>query len=157
MPTTRNIAIFGAIAAIFVLVYIFFLRSPSDNGAALISSSDTSSDASLQVTTASSDNSLMANDFLTLLLSVKSIKLDDAIFADSAFFSLHDSSITLVPDGNEGRSNPFAPIGSDPLPPPPPAPPSTAPAPLPPAASTPPSSTPPATPPKTGTTTTPKI
>ena len=28
-------------------------------------------------------------------------------------FTLHDSSILLIPDGTEGRPNPFAPIGSD--------------------------------------------
>ena len=57
--------------------------------------------------------SIAANDFLTLLLGVKNIKLEDAIFSDPAFQSLRDSSIVLVPDGNEGRPNPFAPLGQD--------------------------------------------
>ena len=58
-------------------------------------------------------NSLIAKDFLNLLLNVKNIKLDDSIFADNAFNSLRDSSIVLTPDGNEGRPNPFAPLGSE--------------------------------------------
>ena len=58
-------------------------------------------------------SALVAKDFLTLLLSVKNIKLDDAIFFDVAFNSLHDSSITLIPDGTEGRPNPFAQFGND--------------------------------------------
>ena len=121
MPTPKNIAIFVGVASIFVLIYFIFLRSPSDEGATLISSSNTSS-ASLLVTTTSSMDPVLANDFLSLLLSIKSIKLDDAIFANSAFISLHDSSITLVPDGNEGRINPFAPIGTDIVVPPPASP-----------------------------------
>ena len=48
-----------------------------------------------------------------VLLNVKNIKLDDSIFSDIAFSNLRDSSITLIPDGTEGRPNPFAPIGSD--------------------------------------------
>ena len=52
-------------------------------------------------------------DFLSLLLNVKSIKLDSTIFDDPAFLSLYDSSITLTPDGTEGRVNPFAPLGAD--------------------------------------------
>jgi hypothetical protein len=56
---------------------------------------------------------LVAKDFFALLLNVKNIKLDDAILSDPAFLSLRDSSIVLVPDGNEGRPNPFAKFGND--------------------------------------------
>lgn len=51
-------------------------------------------------------------DFLPVLLNVKRIRLDDAIFSDPAFLTLRDSTIILVPDGSEGRPNPFAPISS---------------------------------------------
>jgi hypothetical protein len=46
-----------------------------------------------------------------MLLSVKSIKLEDSIFSNIAFNNLHDSSIDLIPPSNKGRVNPFAPIG----------------------------------------------
>ncbi len=65
---------------------------------------------------ATSTNPLVAKDFLVLLSNVKNIKLDDTIFSDPAFNSLHDSSITLIPDGTEGRPNPFAQFGNDALP-----------------------------------------
>jgi len=55
----------------------------------------------------------LSRDFLPILLNVKGVRLDDAIFADQAFATLRDSSILLVPDGTEGRPNPFAPIGSE--------------------------------------------
>lgn len=58
------------------------------------------------------DNQL-SKDFLTVLLSIKNINLDDSIFSNVAFVNLKDSTILLVPDGSEGRPNPFAPIGTD--------------------------------------------
>ena len=57
--------------------------------------------------------SSIQQEFLPILLNIKNLKLDDSIFQDPAFLSLTDSSIILVPDGNEGRPNPFAPIGFD--------------------------------------------
>jgi len=111
MPKIRNIIIFIVIGAIFVLIYIFYIKKSPTDTASLISSTPDSA-----VSTSSGtieNNSKVAQDFLSLLLNVKSIKLDDTIFSDNAFESLHDSSITLTPDGNEGRPNPFAPLGTD--------------------------------------------
>ncbi len=110
MPKIRNIIIFATIGAILVLIYIFFIKSSSDEDVVLISSVPAVSETT---TTTSGDTSVIAQEFLTLLLSVKGIKLNDAIFSTNAFNSLRDSSIVLVPDGNEGRPNPFAPIGVD--------------------------------------------
>ena len=111
MQTIRNIIIFIVIGAVLVLVYIFFIRKSPDDAAALISSSSSSVAPS---SVAKGDNSLITQDFLTLLLSVKSIKLDDTIFSDPAFTNLDSShSIMLTQDGTEGRPNPFAPLGSD--------------------------------------------
>ena len=121
MPKARNIIIFIAIAAVFVAIYIFFLKPEPADDATLVSAPNfTAVNAeTAPVSGAGSQNgaSLAAGDFLTLLLNVKNIKLEDAIFSDPAFASLHDSSITLIPDGNEGRPNPFAPLGVDDLPP----------------------------------------
>jgi len=110
MPKIKNIIIFLVIGTIFVLIYVIFIKAPPDTTATLVSSS---SSPVVSNTVAGDNTPSVAKDFLTLLLSVKSIKLDDAIFSDSAFISLHDSSITLIPDGNEGRPNPFAPLGND--------------------------------------------
>ncbi len=55
----------------------------------------------------------VTGSFLSLLLNVKSISLEDKIFSDIAFISLKDSSILITQDGTEGRPNPFAPIGTE--------------------------------------------
>ena len=63
--------------------------------------------------TTTAGTSPVGQDFLSLLLNVKNIKLDDSIFSDPAFINLHDSSITLTPDAVVGRPNPFAQFGND--------------------------------------------
>jgi hypothetical protein len=121
MPKTRNIIIFVSIAVVFVLIYIFFIKSSSSSGSSLVSSpagsalpdANTGVDSGAADANVASGTPFIAQDFLTLLLNVKNIKLDDSIFADPAFNSLHDSSITLTPDNTEGRPNPFAQFGSD--------------------------------------------
>lgn len=123
MPKIKNIIIFVIIAAIFVSVYVYFIKGSPDDAPTLVSSSE---NTVLPVspsagTSATGSNPLITQDFLNLLLNVKTIKLNDAIFSDDAFIGLRDSSIILTPDGNEGRVNPFAPLGRDtvvaPLPP----------------------------------------
>src|SRR3989338_5385900 len=104
----KNIIIFLSVAVFFILFYIFFIRKTPEV-ASLVSSSSVSPASATNIPDA---NSLIAKDFLNLLLNVKNIKLDDSIFADNAFNSLRDSSIVLTPDGNEGRPNPFARLGS---------------------------------------------
>ena len=123
----KNIIIFTIIAASLILIYIFFIKKAPEEENFISSSNTTLSD-----TNTLQQNSLIARDFLSVLLSVKSIKLNDTIFSDGAFVQLHDSSILLTSPspGDQGRLNPFAPIGYEaaitpppPPPPPPPAPP----------------------------------
>lgn len=109
MLKPKNIIIFVIAGVILVLIYIYFIQGSGEQDG-LIS---TSGDTSLPITDTSGEDSLGTKEFLTVLLSVKSIRLDDSIFANPAFSTLRDSSIILTPDGTEGRPNPFAPIGSD--------------------------------------------
>lgn len=110
----RNILIFVAIAAIFILVYFFFIRSspsqPTLVSSAPVSTSPTAGGSSAVIPVGSPAST---QNFLSLLLNVKTIKLDDSIFSDPAFASLHDSSIILIPDTTVGRPNPFAQFGND--------------------------------------------
>jgi hypothetical protein len=118
MPTnTRNIIIFLGIAMVFTSIYIFFFRNKTPE-ANLISVSTNTAIQTEPATLISSGLSseqqdAIAQNFLSLLLNVKNIKLDDSIFSDKAFNSLRDSTITLTQDGSEGRLNPFAKFGSD--------------------------------------------
>ncbi len=114
-PSTRNIIIFVGIAAALTAIYVFFIKSPEQAGnlvSSLSTSLATTKDTLTTKTTGGQDNTV-AQNFLSLLLNVKNIKLDTSIFSDSALNTLHDSSILLIPDGNEGRPNPFAQFGSD--------------------------------------------
>jgi len=101
-PKIKNAIIFLSIAAVLILAYVFLIKK-SPEGENLVSSSDRQSNVNSPNIPTSLDK-----DFLPLLLSVKSIKLDDSIFSDSAFMVLVDSNIVLIPEGNEGRFNPFA-------------------------------------------------
>ena len=144
VPTIRNIIIFVVIAVVITSGYFFFFK-PNKEQSALVSS--TPSVTSTVTTTTNSgvmpiptSKNLLPRDFLSLLLNVKNIKLNDKILSDDAFSNLRDSSITLTQDGTEGRANPFAPIGVDATPKTTTA---TTPA-TPPAITTPPPKTPPA-------------
>ncbi|MDD5721137.1 MAG: hypothetical protein PHT16_01665 [Candidatus Pacebacteria bacterium] len=116
MPKIKNIIIFVAIALIFFLIYLFFAK-PEGEQASLVSSGANATlpnmDGSIPNPSTSNTNSEVAKDFLVIFSNIKNIKLNDAIFSDPAFNSLHDSSIILIPDGTEGRPNPFAPFGND--------------------------------------------
>ena len=109
----KNIIIFVVIGLALVLIYIFFLKPAPAQPNLVTSSGGTTSPS---VTATADQTTQIGADFLATLLSVKSISLDDSIFTDSAFASLHDSSIVLTPDQTEGRPNPFLPIGTDVLP-----------------------------------------
>ena len=108
----KNIIILVVVAIALVLIYIFFIRKGPE-AATLTSTSGAPVIAGTDTTSTGTQVSKAGDDFVAVLLSVKSIKLNDDIFKDPAFISLRDSSITLVQDGNEGRLNPFAPIGSE--------------------------------------------
>jgi len=110
-----------AIVAVLILIYIFFVQPALSNQASLVSSSSSASPSADNANGSSADTttagtSPVGQDFLSLLLNVKNIKLDNSIFSDPAFINLHDSSITLTPDAVIGRPNPFAQLGSDPVP-----------------------------------------
>lgn len=116
MQKIKNAIIFIVIALAFFLIYVFFIK-PSPEEARLVSSGAgailPNLDGSTPNTNISNTNTLVTKDFLMLFSGIKNIKLDDAIFSDPAFNSLRDSSITLIPDGTEGRPNPFAQFGND--------------------------------------------
>ena len=95
MPKIKNIIIFTVIAVLLILAYIFFIK-PSPEQQNLVSSATFSNTVSTDTNTTINQNSLIAKDLLSVLLSVKSIKLNDTIFSDTAFINLLDSSIFLL-------------------------------------------------------------
>ncbi|MEK7569575.1 MAG: hypothetical protein AAB500_01640 [Patescibacteria group bacterium] len=107
-PKLKNIIMFLVVAVCLVVIYLALFRGKGDEEALLSSSGEVAT-----VATGSGGSSGITGSFLSLLLSVKGLSLNDAIISDPAFISLVDSSIELVPEGNEGRPNPFAPLGFD--------------------------------------------
>jgi len=89
-------------------VYVFVIKKEPETEN-LISTS--SANTELSNVAVLNQNSLITKDLLSILLSVKNIKLDDSIFNNDAFTNLHDSAILITSSGDEGRLNPFAPIG----------------------------------------------
>lgn len=84
------------VIAIAFFVYSYFFAKPTEPVLSVQAVSNTPS---------------VDQDLIALLLQLKSIKLDDAIFSDSAFKSLQDFSQELVQEP-VGRNNPFAPLGA---------------------------------------------
>lgn len=112
-PKIRNIILFGGIGLLLVFVYFYFIKSEPDPATSLVVSPATGLPSPSAGAGEPGVASAITAEFLSILLNIKSIKLDDSIFNDPAFLSLTDSSIVLVQDSTEGRPNPFAPIGSD--------------------------------------------
>jgi len=111
-PTIKNILIFIGLGMLFIFIFIFFIKKPSEPDT-LTSTTPEGVTTSVPTSADISADPALSNDFLSLLLNVQSIKLDNSIFSDIAFTTLRDSSIVLTPPGDEGRPNPFAPIGAE--------------------------------------------
>lgn len=59
-------------------------------------------------------NSVLETNFLSILIDLRLIKLDNSIFSDKAFQSLRDFGQDIVPEP-VGRKNPFAPVDTNAL------------------------------------------
>ena len=99
----RNLILFLVIGGILAGGFYYFFNKNTPEEANITSSSAPSNPA------VNSANNLPAT-------SISGINLDTSIFSNPAFLSLRDSSVILIPRGNEGRPNPFAPIGIDKVP-----------------------------------------
>lgn len=108
----KGLIIFVLIVAVLAVGYSMFIKKPK-NEANLVSETTLPSATTTSDQTSTEESAKLGQDFLNLLFSLKSLNLDGALFESPTFGSLKDSSIILVPDGTEGRPNPFAPIGTE--------------------------------------------
>ncbi len=97
----RNLILFIVIGGILAGGFYYFFNKNTGVEANISSSANAPINPTLN-----SGNNLPAT-------SISGITLDTSIFSNPAFLSLRDSSVILIPRGNEGRPNPFAPIGID--------------------------------------------
>jgi len=91
------------IIALAFFVYVHFFTGNSTDTSNLSSDSQTAS--SSETTTPEEQQ------FLALLLKIQHITIDQKIFSDPVFLSLQDDGLPIL-DQPQGRTNPFAPIGS---------------------------------------------
>ncbi|MFA5933818.1 MAG: hypothetical protein WC795_01155 [Candidatus Paceibacterota bacterium] len=105
--TIKNIIIFVVVFILAIVGYqMFFAKDQSSEGLL------TSGTPGVETTTDGTASSV-GGEFISTLLNINNLKLDNSLFSSSTFMSLQDFTINLIPEVNPGRSNPFAPIGSD--------------------------------------------
>jgi hypothetical protein len=118
----KNIIMFVIILVIVgVLYFVFFggkaklAPSANTNNSLTTSATGAAPVNSIinQTPVTSADATKISQEFVSQLLNLQAIKLNDDILSSLAFQSLQDFSITLIQPGNEGRPNPFAPFGAD--------------------------------------------
>lgn len=117
-PIIKKILIFVVILLLVLGGYYFFFlknKTPVPETSLVSTTANAPISTAPTNTTPTASNTYMTEDLLALLLNVRNIKIDDALFGTPAFTSLNDSTIELIQEGNEGRVNPFAPIGVDPV------------------------------------------
>jgi hypothetical protein len=102
------------LAIIGVGIYFFVYKKDATPVATGLVSTNTGTSQGLQNTT--TDQSTTGNQVVTILRNLSVIKLDDSVFRNPAFALLTDISISLPPITNQGRRNPFAPVGTEPVP-----------------------------------------
>ncbi len=112
-PTLKKILKYGGIA-VGVVVIIIVIGSLGKG------SSDAPSSGGLVSTTtggnpvaATSAGSAPESQTISLLKNLSTLRLQGAVFSNPTFRALSDISIVLPQVTNQGRRNPFAPLGSD--------------------------------------------
>jgi len=115
-PIIRTTIIIAAVVIIGVVGYKVFFNKSSAPASALQTTAGVGAGQPTppsNTVSSTSSTAFVGQDFLTLLLNVQSIKLDDSIFSNKEFTLLQDFNRPIPPDTNPGRPNPFAPLGID--------------------------------------------
>ncbi len=105
--------IIGVVVTLALLAGAYFFTTSSDKPASNSPLQSSQTTQAAQPQAAIGDDAALSDKFLSLLLNIRTIKLDQSIFSSPSFTSLKDFTTTISPDNNPGRDNPFAPIGID--------------------------------------------
>lgn len=111
MSKIRNIIIFVVILGGIFLAWSSFSKKdvPTDE---LLTVEEGNINVLAGESVAGNPNAV-GQSFLDTLLSLRTIKLDRALLDRDSFKELRDFTKELIPQNNQGRPNPFAPIGTD--------------------------------------------
>ncbi len=103
----RNIIILAVVVGLGIVGYSVFFKKDAPSLGGLVTTSGQGVGQTARAIDAP------GKDFINILLNIRTLKLDDAIFSNTAFTSLQDFSRPIPPDTDPGRPNPFAPLGAD--------------------------------------------
>jgi hypothetical protein len=113
----RTIVILAIVGGLGYYGYTKYFAGQTAAPTSALETTPSSTNSGLSNTGSASGRSSSAvpvgQDFLSVLLSVQSIKLDVSLFSSKAFAILQDFNRPIPPDQDPGRRNPFAPIGVD--------------------------------------------
>lgn len=115
----RNIIILIVVLGLGYVGYMYFFKKGGSTGSTGALETTTTEGlvkdgtVATNATAAAADASSVGQDFVTLLLNIQSIKLDDSLFTSKQFTLLQDFNRPIPPDTNPGRPNPFANLGID--------------------------------------------
>jgi hypothetical protein len=105
---SKKVKIFAIVVILIAIVVLGATFMPSQAP----SSSTASLGSSADIRPQTSAPSVGDNEFSVLLSSINSINIDTSIFSNPAYKALRDYPVNLGSD-TVGRTNPFAPIGTD--------------------------------------------
>jgi hypothetical protein len=108
----KGVIIIIVVVAVIALA-LSLMKSKKEDSSALQSTTGATAGVLPGTQGENSEALTVSDQFLRLLLSMQNIELDQSIFVDPAFTSLEDFSVNIIPRNNEGRVNPFAPVGRD--------------------------------------------
>lgn len=100
MKILKKIIIFGAIALVLYVGYSIFFKA------------DPESTSLLNTRTNTNSGNVLGSEIIKAINEIDSLELDRSVFDDPIFQTLVDRSQELQQQST-GRSNPFAPIGSN--------------------------------------------
>ena len=113
------------LVVIAIVVYVLAVKGKGANassGTPGLVSTNTGSTSGVPTSSSTTANSIPTSagavatpgqQVVALLRNLSSIQLDDTIFTNPSFGLLQDLSVQLPEVTNQGRRNPFAPVGSD--------------------------------------------
>lgn len=110
----KNILIIVAVIIVIVIAFVVInnMKSKNPSSDSALSSSSGNVTTTRSSTASQTEVENFSNELLRLLGSLENLTLNDSLFFNPAFDQLTDITIPLRKEGNQGRRNPFSPIGT---------------------------------------------